>query len=67
MVQWHLEKGLIIYNWMHSTFPEVAKKLENKLNQYQNLMNKTKKKFKIFNFSQPANTMLNQMSNYIIF
>jgi beta-phosphoglucomutase len=31
MVQWHLEKALIIYNWLHSTFPEVAAKLEYKL------------------------------------
>ncbi|MDM3850795.1 MAG: beta-phosphoglucomutase [Aphanizomenon gracile PMC627.10] len=31
MVQWHLEKALFIYNWLHSTFPEVAIKLEQKL------------------------------------
>lgn len=44
-----------------------SKRLENKLNQDQNLIKKTKKKFKIFNFSQPANTMLNQISNFIMF
>lgn len=44
-----------------------SKKLEDKLNENINLIKKTKKKFKILNFSQPANTMINQISNYIIF
>jgi kojibiose phosphorylase len=31
MVQWHLEKALDVYNWLHEKFPEKATKLEQKL------------------------------------
>jgi kojibiose phosphorylase len=31
MVQWHLEKALIVYDWLHSTFPKLAIKLEQKI------------------------------------
>ncbi len=31
MVQWHLEKALIVYDWLHDTFPERAAELEAKL------------------------------------
>lgn len=44
-----------------------AKKLEKKLNNNVDLIRKTGKNFKILNFSQPANTMLNQIINYIIY
>ena len=44
-----------------------SKKLENKLNSNNDLKKKFGKQFKIFNFAQPANTMLNQITNYVIF
>ncbi|MGJ5674310.1 MAG: beta-phosphoglucomutase [Nostochopsis sp.] len=31
LVQWHLEKALYIYDWLHKTFPDKAKELEDKL------------------------------------
>ncbi|WP_066381063.1 beta-phosphoglucomutase [Anabaena sp. CA = ATCC 33047] len=31
LVQWHLEKALKVYHWLHQTFPETAAKLETQL------------------------------------
>ncbi|MBH8556030.1 beta-phosphoglucomutase [Nostocaceae cyanobacterium CENA357] len=31
LVQWHLEKALIVYDWLHNNFPERAAELEKKL------------------------------------
>ncbi|MFB2768838.1 beta-phosphoglucomutase [Pelatocladus sp. BLCC-F211] len=31
LVQWHLEKALYIYEWLHKTFPDKATELEDKL------------------------------------
>ncbi|MDB9322052.1 beta-phosphoglucomutase [Nodularia spumigena CS-591/04] len=31
IVQWHLEKALIVDDWLHQTFPEQAQELEQKL------------------------------------
>lgn len=44
-----------------------AQKLENLLNADDELKKKIGKNFKILNFSQPGNTMLNQIFNYIMF
>ncbi len=44
-----------------------AQKLENLLNNDLKLIEKIGKSFKILNFSQPGNTMLNQIFNYIMF
>lgn len=32
MVQWHLEKALYIYDWLHKNFPEKLNELDQKLN-----------------------------------
>ena len=42
-------------------------KLEVKLNKSEDLRKKFGKKFKVLNFAQPANTLLNQIINYTIF
>ncbi len=44
-----------------------SQKLEKKLNDDENLKKKLNKKFKVLNFSQPANTMLNQIINYNLY
>ncbi|MDJ0706666.1 MAG: glycoside hydrolase family 65 protein [Leptolyngbyaceae cyanobacterium MO_188.B28] len=31
MVQWHLEKAILVYDWLHAHFPENAAQLEEKL------------------------------------
>ncbi|MCU0570887.1 MAG: beta-phosphoglucomutase [Oculatellaceae cyanobacterium Prado106] len=31
MVQWHLEKAVLVYDWLHETFPAAATELDQKL------------------------------------